>query len=63
MVMHPHKGADTGDKITEGKNKQHLSVDKYISVRQELTKGLEQKHFISEQNNVLANEGKCWSEF
>ena len=57
--MHPHKGVETGDKIAEGKNKQHLSIDKYINVRQELTKGVEQKHFISEQNNMLANKGKC----
>ena len=54
MVMHPHKGVDTGDEIAEGKNKKHLSIDKYISVRQELTKRLEQEHFISEQNNMLA---------
>jgi hypothetical protein len=33
MVMHPHKSVDTGDEITEGKNKQHLSIDKYISVK------------------------------
>jgi len=54
MVMHPHKGVDTGDRIPEGKNKQHLSIDKYISERQEFTRRLEQKHFISEQNNMLA---------
>ena len=54
MVMHPHKGVDNGDRIAEGKNKQHLSTDNYIGERQELTRRLEQKHFISEQNNMLA---------
>jgi hypothetical protein len=52
--MHPHKGVDTVDEIAERKNKQHLSVDKYIGVRHELTKRLEQMNFISEQNNILA---------
>jgi len=53
MIIHPHKGVDTGDRIAEGKNKQHLLIDKYISERQEPTTRLEQKNFISEQNNML----------
>jgi hypothetical protein len=52
MVLHPDKGVDIDDETEEGTNEEHTSIDKCIGLTEGLTKGLEQKSFISEQHIV-----------
>jgi hypothetical protein len=51
-VMHPTKGVDTDDEVGEGTNEEHISVGKWITLTEELIKGLEQNCFISEQHSM-----------
>ena len=49
MVMHCNEGVDPNGETDAGTNEEeHISINKRISLTEETSKGLEQKHFISE---------------
>jgi hypothetical protein len=74
--MHPDRGSYTDDDDDDNNNnnnnevlnEEKISIDKCISLTEELTRGLEQKSFITQQHNmwvykiqeVLQKEKPCY---